>query len=68
MAKTTRMTRMNHWFQISLTNSLKVKLQSLVKSIENIETEFMPFNSNISKIKEKALQNLITTRITISTY
>ena len=68
MAKTTRMTRVNHQFQISLTNSLKIKLQSLVKSTENIETEYMPFNSNISKDEEKALQNLITTRITISTY
>lgn len=68
MAKTTRMTSVNHQFQISLTNSLKIKLQSLVKSTENIETEYMPFNSNISKDEEKALQNLITTRITISTY
>ena len=45
-----------------------LELQHLVKSIENIETEFMgfghkPFNSNISEDEqEKALQKLVTNK------
>ena len=32
----------------------------MVKSIENIEAEYKPFNSNISKDKQEALKKLIT--------
>ena len=37
-------------------------LQHLVKSIENIETECIPFNSNISKDEQEAFQKLITNK------
>ena len=36
------------------------ELQHLVKSVENIETEYKPFNSNISKYKQEALQKSMT--------
>ena len=42
--------------------SKDLELQHLVKSIENIETEYKPFNSNISKDEQEALQKLITNK------
>ena len=42
--------------------SKNLELQHLVKSIENIETEYKPFNSNISKDEQEALQKLITNK------
>ena len=42
--------------------SKDLELQHLLKSIENIETECKPFNSNISKDEQEALQELITNR------
>ena len=50
-----------------VTNKSKKQLKSkdlefehLVKSIENIETEYKSFNSNISTEEQEALQKLIT--------
>ena len=42
--------------------SKNLELQHLVKSIENIETEYKPFNSNISKDEQEALQKLKQTK------
>ena len=42
--------------------SKNLELQHLVKSIENVETEYKPFNSNISKDEQEALQKLITNK------
>ena len=42
--------------------SKDLELQHLVKSIENIKTEYKPFNSNISKDEQEALQKLITNK------
>ena len=42
--------------------SRDLELQHLVKSIENIETEYKPFNSNISKDEQVALRKLITNK------
>ena len=42
--------------------SKDLELQHLVKSIENIETEYKPFNSNISKDEQEALQKLRTNK------
>ena len=42
--------------------SKDLELQHLVKSIENIKTEYKPFNSTISKDKQEALQKLITNK------
>ena len=42
--------------------SKDLELQHLVKSIENIETEYQPFNSNISKHEQEALQKLIANK------
>ena len=39
--------------------SKDLELQHLVKSIENIETEYKPFNSKISKDEQEALPKLI---------
>ena len=40
--------------------SKDLELEHLVKSIENIETEYKSFNSNISTEEQEALQKLIT--------
>ena len=45
--------------------SKDLELQHLLKFIENIETEYKSFNSNISKDKQEALQKLITNRYII---
>ena len=37
-------------------------MQHLVKSIESIETEYKPFNPNISKEEQEALKKLITSK------
>ena len=42
--------------------SKDLELQHLVKSIENIQTEYKPFNSNISKNEQEALQKVITNK------
>ena len=42
--------------------SKNLELQHLVKSIESIETEYKPFNSNISKDEQEALQKLKQTK------
>ena len=42
--------------------SKNLELQHLVKSIENVETEYKPFNSNKSKDEQEALQKLITNK------
>ena len=42
--------------------SKDLELQHLVKYIDNIETEYKPFNSNISKDEQEALQKLITNK------
>ena len=42
--------------------SKDLELQHLVKSVENIETEYKPFGSNISKDEQEALQKLITNK------
>ena len=42
--------------------SKDLELQHLVKSIENIQTEYKPFNSNISKNEQEALQKLKTNK------
>ena len=42
--------------------SKNLELRHLVKSIENIETEYKPFNSNISKDEQEALQKLKQTK------
>ena len=42
--------------------SKDLELIHLVKSIENIETEYKPFNSNISKDEQEALQKLIANK------
>ena len=39
-----------------------LELQHLVKSVENIETEYRPFSSNISKNEQEALQKLIANK------
>ena len=42
--------------------SKDLELQHLVKSIESIETEYKPFNANISKEEQEALKKLITSK------
>ena len=42
--------------------SKDLELQHLVKSIESIETEYKPFNPNISKEEQEALKKLITSK------
>ena len=42
--------------------SKDLELQHLVKSIENIETEYKPFNSKILKDEQEALPKLITNK------
>ena len=42
--------------------SKDLELQHLVKSTENIETEYKSFNSNISKDEQEALRKLITNK------
>ena len=42
--------------------SKNLELKHLVKSIENIETEYKPFNFNISKDEQEALQKLIANK------
>ena len=42
--------------------SKDLELQYLVKSIENIETEYKPFNSNVSKDEQEALHKLTTNK------
>ena len=42
--------------------SKDLELQHLVKYIDNIKTEYKPFNSNISKDEQEALQKLITNK------
>ena len=42
--------------------SKDLESQHLVKSVQNIETEYKPFNSNISKDEQKALPKLITNK------
>ena len=57
--------KMNRQFLIKSNKQFKGKnleLQHLVKSIENVETEYKPFNSNISKDEQEALQKLITNK------
>ena len=40
--------------------SKDLEFQHLVKSIDNIETEYKPFNSSILKDEQEALQKLMT--------
>ena len=42
--------------------SKDLELQYLVKSIENIETEYKPFNSNVSKDEQETLHRLTTNK------
>ena len=42
--------------------SKDLEVQHLVKSIENIEAECKPFNSNTSKDEQEALEKLITNK------
>ena len=42
--------------------SKDLEFQHLVKSIDNIEIEYKPFNSNILKDEQEALQKLMTNK------